>query len=90
MRIYIISHHIIQEVGVKVDTKGRIEIDEHFRTNIPNIYAIGDVIKGPMLAHKASEEGLISTHMSICCYLRFQQTTNNKQNNLIFNRCCSD
>jgi pyruvate/2-oxoglutarate dehydrogenase complex dihydrolipoamide dehydrogenase (E3) component len=53
-------HYITQEVGVKIDSKGRIETDEYFRTNIPNIYAIGDVIKGPMLAHKASEEGHIS------------------------------
>jgi dihydrolipoamide dehydrogenase len=48
----------LKEVGVKVDSKGRVETDEHFRTNIPNIYAIGDVIKGPMLAHKAEEEGI--------------------------------
>ena len=38
--------------------KGRIEVDEKLRTSIKNIYAIGDVIKGPMLAHKAEEEGI--------------------------------
>lgn len=43
--------------GVNTDEKGRIETDENLRTNIENIYAIGDVVKGPMLAHKASEEG---------------------------------
>eukprot|EP01112_Ceratiomyxa_fruticulosa_P009303 TRINITY_DN2423_c0_g2_i1.p1 TRINITY_DN2423_c0_g2~~TRINITY_DN2423_c0_g2_i1.p1 ORF type:complete len:205 (-),score=56.13 TRINITY_DN2423_c0_g2_i1:162-776(-) len=45
-------------VGVKVDDKGRVEVNDHFQTNFPNIYAIGDVIRGPMLAHKAEEEGI--------------------------------
>ncbi|PRX51960.1 dihydrolipoyl dehydrogenase [Salegentibacter salegens] len=43
--------------GVKVDDKGRIEVNEHLQTNVDNIYAIGDVVKGAMLAHKAEEEG---------------------------------
>jgi dihydrolipoamide dehydrogenase len=43
--------------GVKVDDKGRIEVNEHLQTNTDNIYAIGDVVKGAMLAHKAEEEG---------------------------------
>ncbi|NJW51350.1 dihydrolipoyl dehydrogenase [Salinimicrobium oceani] len=45
--------------GVKIDDRGRIEVNEHLQTNVKNIYAIGDVIKGPMLAHKASEEGTL-------------------------------
>ena len=48
----------LAKVGVKKDKKGRIEVDEKLRTSIKNIYAIGDVIKGPMLAHKAEEEGI--------------------------------
>src|SRR5450432_755603 len=44
--------------GVAVDERGRIKVDAQFRTNIPGIYAIGDVIAGPMLAHKAEEEGI--------------------------------
>ena len=48
----------LSKVGVKKDSKGRIEINEKFQTSIKNIYAIGDVIKGPMLAHKAEEEGI--------------------------------
>jgi len=48
----------LKEVGVKLDNKGRVLIDEHFRTNIPSIRAIGDVVAGPMLAHKAEEEGI--------------------------------
>ena len=48
----------LQGVGVKLDERGRVAVDDHFRTSIPNIYAIGDVIKGPMLAHKAEEEGI--------------------------------
>lgn len=43
--------------GVKIDDKGRIEVNEHLQTNTDNIYAIGDVVKGVMLAHKAEEEG---------------------------------
>ena len=43
--------------GVKIDDKGRIEVNEHLQTNVDNIYAIGDVVKGAMLAHKAEEEG---------------------------------
>ena len=48
----------LAKVGVKKDTKGRIEVNEKLQTSIKNIYAIGDVIKGPMLAHKAEEEGI--------------------------------
>ncbi len=48
----------LQKVGVRKDIKGRIEVNEKLQTSIKNIYAIGDVIKGPMLAHKAEEEGI--------------------------------
>jgi dihydrolipoamide dehydrogenase len=48
----------LETVGVKTDNKGRVMIDAHFATNIPGIYAIGDVIAGPMLAHKAEDEGI--------------------------------
>ena len=48
----------LEKVGVKKDNKGRIEVNEKLQTSIQNIYAIGDVIKGPMLAHKAEEEGI--------------------------------
>ena len=48
----------LAKVGVKKDTNGRIEVNDKLQTSIKNIYAIGDVIKGPMLAHKAEEEGI--------------------------------
>lgn len=48
----------LEEVGVKVDERGRVEIDGQFRTNVEGIYAIGDVVRGAMLAHKAEEEGV--------------------------------
>ncbi len=48
----------LDEAGVVRDNRGRVEIDGHFRTNVPGIYAIGDVVKGPMLAHKAEDEGM--------------------------------
>jgi dihydrolipoamide dehydrogenase len=46
------------KMGVALDERGRIKVDGMFRTNVPGIYAIGDVIAGPMLAHKAEEEGI--------------------------------
>ena len=48
----------LTKIGVKKDKKGRIEVNSKLQTSIKNIYAIGDVIKGPMLAHKAEEEGI--------------------------------
>ena len=48
----------LENIGVTTDEKGRIEVDEHLQTKVPGIYAIGDVIKGAMLAHKAEEEGV--------------------------------
>ena len=48
----------LTKVGIKKDSKGRIEVNIKLQTSIKNIYAIGDVIKGPMLAHKAEEEGI--------------------------------
>lgn len=48
----------LETVGVDLDKKGRIKTDTHFQTNVPGIYAIGDVIAGPMLAHKAEEDGV--------------------------------
>jgi dihydrolipoamide dehydrogenase len=47
-----------ENVGLKMDTRGYIEVDDSCRTNLPNVYAVGDVVRGPMLAHKASEEGV--------------------------------
>ena len=48
----------LEKIGVKVDKRGFVETDDKFKTSVDNIYAIGDVIKGPMLAHKAEEEGI--------------------------------
>jgi dihydrolipoamide dehydrogenase len=48
----------LKEAGVKLDERGRVEIDVHFSTSVPGIWAIGDVIKGPMLAHKGEDEGV--------------------------------
>ena len=48
----------LSKVGVKKDNKGRIEVNKKFQTSVSNIFAIGDVIKGPMLAHKSEEEGI--------------------------------
>jgi dihydrolipoamide dehydrogenase len=47
-----------RELGIAIDAKGRIEVDAHYQTSVPGIFAIGDVIQGPMLAHKAEEEGI--------------------------------
>jgi dihydrolipoamide dehydrogenase len=48
----------LEKAGVKLDERGRVDVDEHLETNMKGIYAIGDVIKGPMLAHKAEDEGV--------------------------------
>jgi dihydrolipoamide dehydrogenase len=48
----------LDSIGVKVDKRGFVEVDERNRTGVPNVYAIGDVVRGPMLAHKSSEEGV--------------------------------
>ena len=48
----------LEKAGLETDEKGRIPVNQHFQTNVPGIYAIGDVIAGPMLAHKAEEEGV--------------------------------
>lgn len=48
----------LENIGVKTDERGKIEVNNHLETNVPGVYAIGDVIKGAMLAHKAEEEGV--------------------------------
>jgi dihydrolipoamide dehydrogenase len=53
----------LDEVGVKRDGKGFVLVDEHFETNVPSIHAIGDVIGGIMLAHKAEEEGIAAVEL---------------------------
>lgn len=47
----------LEDVGIKTDKRGRIEVNDHFATNVEGVYAIGDCIPGPMLAHKAEEDG---------------------------------
>lgn len=53
----------LKEAGVALDERGRVHTDGHFKTNIAGIYAIGDVIAGPMLAHKAEDEGVVLAEM---------------------------
>ena len=63
------------ELGVKLDAKGRVIVDEHCQTSVPGVFAIGDVIAGPMLAHKAEEEGIacvermagVAGHVNYAC-----------------------
>jgi dihydrolipoamide dehydrogenase len=53
----------LDAVGVKKDNRGRVMVDKHFATSVPGIYAIGDVIAGPMLAHKAEDEGMAAAEI---------------------------
>lgn len=53
----------LDKAGVEMDDRGRVHVDSSYRTNIPNVYAIGDVVKGPMLAHKAEDEGLVAAEI---------------------------
>lgn len=55
----------LEEVGVEKDKQNRVLVNGRFQTNIPNIYAIGDIVHGPMLAHKAEDEGIITVE-GIC------------------------
>ena len=48
----------LEDAGVVLDERGRVRTDHHYQTNVPGVYAIGDVIAGPMLAHKAEDEGV--------------------------------
>jgi dihydrolipoamide dehydrogenase len=50
-------------VGLKIDQRGFIEVDAHCRTNLSNVFAIGDVVRGPMLAHKAEDEGVMAAEL---------------------------
>ncbi len=55
----------LDKAGVDMDEKGRIKVNDHLETNVPGIYAIGDVVRGAMLAHKAEEEGVyVAEHMA--------------------------
>ncbi|HEY9011220.1 MAG TPA: dihydrolipoyl dehydrogenase [Devosia sp.] len=53
----------LEAAGVALDERGRIRTDAHYQTNVPGIYAIGDVITGPMLAHKAEDEGIAAAEI---------------------------
>lgn len=58
----------LDAVGVSTTRRGQIEVDDHFRTNVSGIYAIGDVIRGAMLAHKAEEEGIACVERIVTGY----------------------
>jgi dihydrolipoamide dehydrogenase len=58
----------LDSVGIALDERGTIPVDEHFRTSASGVYAVGDVIKGPMLAHKASEEGIACVEQIVTGY----------------------
>jgi dihydrolipoamide dehydrogenase len=53
----------LDDLGVQRNERGFIEVDDHFQTNVPGIYAIGDCVPGPMLAHKAEEDGIVCVEM---------------------------
>ena len=53
----------LEALGVEIDNRGVIQVDERFQTSVPGIYAIGDCVPGPMLAHKAEDEGMICVEM---------------------------
>ncbi|HEX8237710.1 MAG TPA: dihydrolipoyl dehydrogenase [Abditibacteriaceae bacterium] len=65
----------LESVGVQLDERGRVAVDESFATNVPGIYAIGDVIAGPMLAHKASEEGAACVEKLVTGYAHVNYDT---------------
>lgn len=68
----------LKEAGVACDKMGRVEIDGHFKTNVPGIYAVGDIVRGPMLAHKAEEEGVaaVETMMNQAGHVNYEAIPN--------------
>jgi dihydrolipoamide dehydrogenase len=54
---------LAEGTGVEIDARGFIQVDEHCRTKVPNVWAIGDVVRGPMLAHKGKEEGIMAAEL---------------------------
>ena len=58
----------LETVGIETDRRGRIAVDSHYATSAPGVYAIGDVIQGPMLAHKAEEEGIAAVEHLVTGY----------------------
>ncbi|HEY0791458.1 MAG TPA: dihydrolipoyl dehydrogenase [Chthoniobacterales bacterium] len=48
---------VAKDLGLRLTERGRVQVDDHYRTNVPGLYAVGDIIEGPMLAHKGEEEG---------------------------------
>ena len=58
----------LDAIGLTLDAKGRVPVDEHFATSVKGVYAIGDVIAGPMLAHKAEEEGIACAEYIVTGY----------------------
>ena len=67
----------LENVGIKVGARGMVEVDDHFTTNVPGIFAIGDVVRGAMLAHKAEEEGIaiIEQERSVLTMVRLTMAT---------------
>jgi|TARA_B110000977_G_C10680857_1_gene339478 dihydrolipoamide dehydrogenase len=53
----------LEDVGIQMSERGEVVVDDHFRTNVPSVFAIGDCIRGPMLAHKAEEEGIAAVEI---------------------------
>lgn len=53
----------LEDVGVKKDERGFVQINDHFETNVSGVYAVGDIVRGPMLAHKAEEEGIAAVEI---------------------------
>ncbi len=55
----------LDKIGVKLDDSGRVEVDDHLQTSVEGVYAIGDLVRGPMLAHKAEDEGMaVAEHLA--------------------------
>ncbi|NMV23381.1 NAD(P)/FAD-dependent oxidoreductase, partial [Vibrio parahaemolyticus] len=55
----------LEAAGIELDPRGRIPVNAHYQTRVPHIFAIGDVIAGPMLAHKAEEEGIAAAEFMV-------------------------
>jgi dihydrolipoamide dehydrogenase len=68
----------VQEAGIDIDGRGYVKVDENFETSVPGVYAIGDLIGGAMLAHKAEDEGIVCVERmtGIAAHIRYDTVPN--------------
>ena len=78
-----------EAAGIKLDAQGRVGVNDHLQTNVPNIYAIGNVVRGAMLAHKAEEEGTMVAELIAGQKAAYKLQLNTRSGLYLAGSCCS-